>query len=110
MSESLTKKLETVKRLLKEPIPEAKAGEVEMSEANPKKAVKKVVKKTAEKAEKKTAGNVVTLAELAKKAKISPARARQKLRAAEGIERDGRWSWEAGSKALAKVEKVLGGE
>ena len=68
---------------------------------------KKVAKKVAKKVEKKSDANIVTLAELAEKAKISPARARQKLRAAEGIERDGRWQWEKGSKALAKVEKVL---
>lgn len=108
MSDSLTKKLETVKKLLKEPIPDHKQpGETEMSEEKSKKP-KKVAKK-AEKSEKKTAGDVIALADLAKKYKLSPARARQKLRAAE-VERDGRWSWEKGSKALAKVEKVLGGE
>jgi hypothetical protein len=72
---------------------------------------KKVVKKAAKKkvSTKPTAGSesMVRLADLAKEAEVSPQRARQKLRAAEGIERDGRWKWDKGSTELKKVRKAL---
>jgi hypothetical protein len=102
MSNSVTKKLERVKELLKEPLPPT--GESEMSEVKkgPKKAAKKVEKK-----ESKSAGDRVSLVDLAKKADITPQRARQKLREA-GVEREGRWSWEKGSKTFEKAKKALG--
>lgn len=80
-----------------------------------KKGAKKVAKKVAKRVAKdkpETNGatgeeNVVTLATLATEAKMSGAVARRKLRDAE-LKRDGRWSWEEGSKDLKKVREVLG--
>lgn len=110
----LTKQLEAIKEELKKPIA-VPAEENEMADqetaASEEKSKKKKVKKVAKKAAKaskpaKKDANSVTLADLAKEAKITPQRARQKLRAAE-VERDGRWSWEKGSKALASARKAL---
>lgn len=73
-----------------------------------KKVAKKVAAKKVAKVTKKAAASegIVTLAQLAEKAGISPQRARQKLREAEFV-RDGRWSWEEGHKEIAKVEAIL---
>lgn len=71
-----------------------------------KKVVKKVTKKAPAKTVAKKTEGIVTLAELAEKAGISPQRARQKLREAEFV-REGRWSWEVGHKEIAKVEAIL---
>lgn len=52
--------------------------------------------------------DVVTLAELAEEANITPAQARQKLRKAD-IEREGgkRWEWAPNSRDLKAVRKAL---
>lgn len=76
------------------------------SEIGGKKVAKKVVKKKVAKASKGTDG-LISLADLAKEAKIAPASARVKLRAAE-IERDGRWAFKDGSSALKAARKALG--
>ena len=51
---------------------------------------------------------LVTVADLAAEAEISPQSARVKLRAAELDRGEGRWKWEPGSKALKAARKVLG--
>jgi hypothetical protein len=51
--------------------------------------------------------NLVTLADLAKEAKIGAAAARRKIRATE-MERDGRWAWPVGSKQLKTARGALG--
>jgi hypothetical protein len=84
-----------------------------------KKVAKKVVKKKAAPAKKAAAksegkstkkaadANVVTLAQLAKEAKIEPSSARVKLRKAE-LENPGRWQFDKGSKAEKEARKALG--
>ena len=101
---------------LKTPIPDEGPTEekpVEDKKLPPKKVVKKAApakaaKKAPAKAAKKSEASdgAIKLAQLAKEAGITPQRARQKLRAAE-VERDGRWSWEPGSRALAAARKAL---
>lgn len=97
--------LEEVKAGLGQPIPPHQLKE--------KKVAKKVDKKSKAKPEKeakKSNGsddNLVTLADLAKEAKISGAAARRKIRATE-MERDGRWAWAAGSKQLKTARTALG--
>lgn len=91
-------------------------AEMAEGEANkPKRKVKKVAKKSPKKVAKKskkadkpesTEGKV-TLAELASEAEITTASARRKLRDAE-LSREGRWSWDEGSKGLAQARKALG--
>lgn len=51
---------------------------------------------------------LITVAQLAEEADISPQSARVKLRAAELDRGEGRWKWEPGSKALKAARKVLG--
>jgi hypothetical protein len=51
---------------------------------------------------------LITVADLAAEAEISPQSARVKLRAAELDRGEGRWKWEEGSKALKQARKVLG--
>lgn len=79
-----------------------------MAEKKVKKVVKKATKVSKAPAKKKaeTSSDVVTLAELAEEAGISPQRARQKLREAEFV-REGRWTWEKGDKSIAKVKEIL---
>jgi hypothetical protein len=84
-----------------------------------KKVAKKVVKKKAAPAKKVAAEktpakkvaaadkDVVTLAQLAEKAKMTPVAARAKLRRAE-LENPGRWTFNKGSKAEAAARKALG--
>lgn len=84
-------------------------GTTEMAEKKAKKAVKKTAKASKAPTKKKVAAeasDIVTLAQLAEEAGISPQRARQKLREAEFV-REGRWSWEAGHKEIDKVRKIL---
>ena len=51
---------------------------------------------------------MVTLSELAAEHKISPQRARQKLRGAKlARERGARWKWKEGSRDLAAARKAL---
>lgn len=114
MNDSLTKKLEQIKEELKKPLPDpepedvmAEDTEKKSKKKGAKKAPKKVVKKVTSKKEAKSEkSNLVRLADLAKEADISPQRARQKLRGAE-IDREGRWAWEVGSKALQSARKAL---
>ena len=62
-----------------------------------KKAVKKVAKKVTKKVVKKVAnGNLITLAQLCKTAKVEPRTARRRLRDAK-IKNPGRWSWPKGA-------------
>lgn len=51
---------------------------------------------------------LVTIADLAAEAEISPQSARVKLRAAELDRGEGRWKWEPGSKQLKAARKALG--
>lgn len=51
---------------------------------------------------------LITVAQLAEEAEISPQSARVKLRAAELDRGEGRWKWEPGSKSLKAARKVLG--
>src|SRR5580692_11255938 len=104
MGEKVQETIEQVKSDLEAPVPEpARKREV-------KKVAKKVIKKgkkvTAEEAKelkskaKKTNGTkqeddgLVSVADLANEAKISPQSARVKLRAAELDRGEGRWKWE----------------
>jgi outer membrane biosynthesis protein TonB len=91
-----------------------------------KKVAKKVLKKKAKKADdeekstkkvKKAAKEsngaddeegLVTVADLAAEAQISPQSARVKLRAAELDRGEGRWKWAEGSKGLKQARKILG--
>lgn len=72
---------------------------------------KKVTKKgkEAKKASKKddSQEGKITLAELAGEAGCTTASARRKLRDAD-LSREGRWSWEDGSKAYKDARKALG--
>lgn len=56
----------------------------------------------------KSDDGLITIADLAAEAEISPQSARVKLRAAELDRGEGRWKWEEGSKALKAARKVLG--
>jgi hypothetical protein len=108
-----------------------KADMEESPPAKPKpKKVKKVAKKVSKKVKDeetakpaktakkggKTNGNghaesddgLITVAELAEEAGISPQSARVKLRAAELDRGEGRWKWQPGSKGLKSARKVLG--
>jgi len=67
-----------------------------------KKAVKKVVKKAAAPAE-----NMVTLADLAKAAKVEPMTARRYLRNSKIKMTGARWAWPKGSGAIGEVKKLL---
>ena len=51
---------------------------------------------------------LITVAQLAEEAEISPQSARVKLRAAELDRGEGRWKWEEGSKSLKAARKALG--
>lgn len=81
----------------------------------PTKKVKKVAKKAkkvakkSKKAEKPEASEEgkISLAELASEANLTTAAARRRLRDAE-LSREGRWSWEDGSKAYKDARKALG--
>lgn len=75
--------------------------------AKAKKVAKKVAKKSKE-SKKVESGEVkITLADLASEAEITTAAARRKLRSAD-LSREGRWSWDEGSKGLAAARKALG--
>lgn len=107
--------VEEIETALKEPAaPEPKPVKVKRG-----KKVAKVVKKVKKGGKKveavkaktskpaKAKDGQVNIAQLAEEAGITPQRARQKLREAE-LERDGRWSWDEGSKALKGARKALG--
>src|SRR5262249_23351335 len=51
---------------------------------------------------------LITVAQLAEEAEISPQSARVKLRAAEMDRGEGRWKWAEGSKGLKQARKILG--
>lgn len=112
-------------------VDDIKAGMEDVPPAKPKpKKVKKVAKKVSKKAKyeetevkpakakkgAKTNGNghaesddgLITVADLAAEAEISPQSARVKLRAAELDRGEGRWKWSPGSKDLKAARKVLG--
>lgn len=72
-----------------------------------KKGSKKVEKKETKKSSSSGDKNIVRLKDLAKQAKLTEAVCRKKLRDAEVPRGEGRWSWELGSKALAKARKAL---
>lgn len=114
MIDKLETSLDKVKADLAADPVEAPSTETKMStetKTKTKKAAKKVVK--AKKAAANGNGHAaakeghVTLAQLASEAKITTAGARRKLRGAE-LERDGRWSWAEGSRALQQARKALG--
>jgi hypothetical protein len=90
---------------------ETKTQETSAELGGAKKVAKKVVKKkAAAKAEKpaaKSNGDVVTVAQLAKQAKIEPSAARARLRKAE-IENPGRWEFKKGSGAEKAARKAIG--
>lgn len=89
---------------------EANANKPKKVKKVAKKAVKKVGKKVAKsngtKASESSEGKI-KLTDLASEAGITAAAARRKLRDAE-LSREGRWSWEEGSKGLAAARKALG--
>lgn len=111
-------------------VDDIKAGMEDVPPAKPKpKKVKKVAKKVSKKAKSdetdakpakakakngKSNGHtesedgLITVAELAEEAGISPQSARVKLRAAELDRGEGRWKWEPNSKGLKSARKVLG--
>lgn len=97
--------LEHVLRTIRRFNPE---GEVDMPEvATPaveKKAPKKVVKKAAKPA---APDNMVTLAELAKAAKVEPMTARRYLRNSKIKQTGSRWAWPKGSASVGEVKKLL---
>lgn len=113
MADKLDETLDELKTELDQPVPES-ATPAPSNKSVKKKGAKKVAtkakktaaKKVAKKSEVKTEGEKVTLQDLATEAKITTQRARQKLRAAE-VERDGRWSWDKGSRALQAARKAL---
>lgn len=80
------------------------------------KKVKKVVKKVAKKGNgggaprgpQDVPDGMVSVAQLAEEAEITPQSARVKLRASEVDRPEGRWLWKAGSSALKAARKVLG--
>ena len=51
---------------------------------------------------------MVSIAELAEEAEVTPQSARVKLRTAEVERPEGRWLWKKGSSGLKEVRKVLG--
>ena len=73
-----------------------------------KKAPKKVAKGNgaAKAAKKEVDPNLVTLKALCKELKLDPRVARRRLRTAD-LKAEGRWSWQKGSGALSKVQKIL---
>lgn len=84
------------------------AKKVKKVEKTAKKVAKKVAKTNGHAKPKESAEGLVTVADLAEEAKISPQSVRVKLRAAELDRGEGRWKWEEGSKALKQARKVLG--
>jgi len=104
--------LEHVLRTIRRFNPE---GEVDMpaevaTAAPEKKATKKVVKKVSKKVTKAKAApaeNMVTLAELAKAAKVEPMTARRYLRNSKIKQTGSRWAWPKGSGAIGEVKKLL---
>lgn len=117
MFEKLEESLERIKAELGEPIPDV--AETPPASAPIKRGAKKVAKKAVKKVAKKSPAkkkasatsekseNSVSLKDLAKEAGLTEQRARQKLRGAE-VERNGRWSWEEGSRPLQAARKALG--
>jgi len=86
-----------------------------------KKESKKVVVKKVDKKSAKKNGNggaprgpqevpegMVSIAELAEEAEITPQSARVKLRTSEVERPEGRWLWKKGSSSLKEARKVLG--
>ena len=118
----IKKALDDIKAEFEKPIPvhstkeEKKMTESKTKKKAPAKAkaapkAKKPVKATKTKAAPKPTGNkeVITLAGLAEEASITPAQARQKLRAAKVEREDGkRWEWTKSSRQLKTVRKALG--
>jgi hypothetical protein len=51
---------------------------------------------------------MVSVAQLAEEAEITPQSARVKLRASDIERPEGRWLWKAGSKQLREARKILG--
>lgn len=110
----MTEKVETK---LAEVESEMKDGEAAVA-SKPKK-VTKMAKKAPKKVKKAAKANgksngkhesaegKVSLADLASEAQITTAAARRKLRAAD-MSREGRWSWDDGSKGLKEARKALG--
>ena len=79
--------------------------------------VKKVIKKVGRPAKgnggaprgpQEVPEGMVSVAQLAEEAEITPQSARVKLRASEVERPEGRWLWKAGSSALKAARKVLG--
>lgn len=105
ISDKIEKQLEE----LKEEMESETKGETTMTEKKPAAKKKVAAKKTAPKkaAPKKSTEGLVSLADLAKEAKIKPNMARRKLRAA-GIANEGRWKWEENSASLKKAREALG--
>lgn len=81
-----------------------------------KKGVKKIVKKVA--AKQKNGGaprgpqevpdGMISIAQLAEEAEITPQSARVKLRSSDVNRPEGRWLWKKGSGDLKAARKVLG--
>lgn len=96
--------------------PKAKRKEVKkVAKKVSKKKDEEVVKGAKKKAKPNGVGGsdssddgLITVAQLADEAEISPQSARVKLRAAELDRGEGRWKWEPGSKSLKAARKVLG--
>lgn len=121
-----TNDLESDIARVKKDLSESSAADISPKQTGAKKVAKKVKKvaKTVEskKAPKKLAkkpngsgaakhvdaDNLITVADLATEADISPQAARVKLRAADLDRGDGRWKWEEGSKTLKEARKILG--
>ena len=72
--------------------------------ASEKRAPKKPTKKVAKKA---TPDNMVSLAELAKAAKVEPMTARRYLRNSKIKQTGSRWAWPKGSASVGEVKKLL---
>jgi hypothetical protein len=85
-----------------------KVKKTEAEQAEAPKGKKKVAEKTNGKSNHGESDGLITVAQLAEEAEISPQSARVKLRAAELDRGEGRWKWEPGSKALKAARKVLG--
>lgn len=79
--------------------------------AKVKKVIKKVSKKGnggAPRGPQEVPDGMVSVAQLAEEAEITPQSARVKLRASEVERPEGRWLWKAGSSSLKAARKVLG--
>jgi hypothetical protein len=109
MLEKIERSLDEVgEDLSREPAAEASSKSPKATK-KVKKVAKKVVKKKAKGKAKVEASDdgKISLSELASEAGITAAAARRKLRAAD-LSREGRWSWEDGSKAYKEARKALG--